>query len=168
MSENTLDECIAHMESRLPIDEHLCRMHAAILAHLRSIPALTAERDAAMRALGPLVCEGCGTTKSVAEIRAEHPRALSCCPERKMMPPALAEARNRAAQAEAERDELTARVAELEGARDKLREALRAATGYLLNAKIDLETGARKQTAINTIEGGLKMTRRALEEQNDE
>ena len=35
--------------------------------------------------------------------------------------------------------------------------ALNAARGYLLNAKIDLETGAPKKTALNTIEGGLRM-----------
>lgn len=40
--------------------------------------------------------------------------------------------------------------------------ALQAASGYLLNAKIDLETGAPKQTAIQTIEGGLKVVRAAL------
>lgn len=46
-----------------------------------------------------------------------------------------------------------------------LRKALSASRGYLLNAKIDLETGAPKRTAINTIEGGLKMVREALGEQ---
>ena len=40
--------------------------------------------------------------------------------------------------------------------------ALKAAKGYLLNAKIDLETGAPKRTAINTIDGGLKMVDAAL------
>lgn len=40
--------------------------------------------------------------------------------------------------------------------------ALEAACGYLLNAKIDLETGAPKRTAINTIEGGLTVTRDAI------
>lgn len=38
-----------------------------------------------------------------------------------------------------------------------LEKALSASKGYLMNAKIDLETGATKRTAINTIEGGLKM-----------
>ena len=45
-----------------------------------------------------------------------------------------------------------------------LREALGAASGYLLNAKIDLETGARKSTAISTSEGGLRRVRAALQE----
>lgn len=45
-----------------------------------------------------------------------------------------------------------------------LREALGAAIGYLLNAKIDLETGARKSTAIATIDGGLRRARAALQE----
>lgn len=46
--------------------------------------------------------------------------------------------------------------------RAALREALGKASGYLMNAKIDLETGAPKRTAINTIEGALKMVREAL------
>ena len=36
--------------------------------------------------LEAMVCTGCGTTKSLAAIRASHPGALSCCPERKMIP----------------------------------------------------------------------------------
>src|SRR3546814_8924080 len=40
--------------------------------------------------------------------------------------------------------------------------ALKKACGYLLNAKIDLETGAPKRTAIATIDGGLKMIREAI------
>lgn len=43
-----------------------------------------------------------------------------------------------------------------------LREALRAAKGYLMNAQIDLETGARKVTTLMTIAGGLKMIEAAL------
>ena len=45
---------------------------------------------------------------------------------------------------------------------DGMRKALDAACGYLLNAKIDLETGAPKRTAINTIAGGLKVMRDAI------
>lgn len=41
--------------------------------------------------------------------------------------------------------------------------ALKAAAGYLLNAKIDLETGAPKKTAIATIEGGLEVVRAAID-----
>jgi hypothetical protein len=44
----------------------------------------------------------------------------------------------------------------------RLRGELSAATGYMLNAKIDLETGAPKRTAITTIEGGLRRARAAL------
>ncbi len=40
--------------------------------------------------------------------------------------------------------------------------ALNTAAGYLMNAKIDLETGAPKRTAINTIDGGLKVVRAAI------
>lgn len=32
------------------------------------------------------VCTGCGTTKTLAQIKAVNPQALSCCPERKMVP----------------------------------------------------------------------------------
>lgn len=44
----------------------------------------------------------------------------------------------------------------------RLRAELSAANGYLLNAKIDLETGAPKRTALATIEGGLRRVRAAL------
>lgn len=43
-----------------------------------------------------------------------------------------------------------------------LLKALRAASGYLQNARIDLETGAPKRTAIRTIEGGLKIVNEAI------
>ena len=42
---------------------------------------------------------------------------------------------------------------------ERLRKALNTACGYLLNAKIDLETGAPKRTAIQTIDGGLRAIR---------
>lgn len=29
-------------------------------------------------------CTGCGSTETIAAIRAKHPNALSCCPERHM------------------------------------------------------------------------------------
>jgi hypothetical protein len=54
--------------------------------------------------------------------------------------------------------EAAALAAEIE----RLRGELSAATGYMLNAKIDLETGASKRTAIATIEGGLRRARAAL------
>ena len=50
---------------------------------------------------------------------------------------------------------------------DELVAALKAASGYLLNAKIDLETNAPKQTAIQTIEGGLRVVRAALSKAAD-
>jgi hypothetical protein len=43
-----------------------------------------------------------------------------------------------------------------------LLKALEAACGYLINAKIDLQTGATKATAIKTIDGGLKMAHAAI------
>jgi hypothetical protein len=53
--------------------------------------------------------------------------------------------------------------ARLIAAAPSLFEALKAAEGHLLNAKIDLETGTKKATTIATIEGGLRRIRTALE-----
>lgn len=64
----------------------------------------------------------------------------------------------------------TALVAQLQSERAKvkaLREALAAAKGYLLNAHIDLETGAPKRTAINTLSGGIRLVREALAATSD-
>jgi hypothetical protein len=58
--------------------------------------------------------------------------------------------------------EITNANARLIAAAPDLLKAVEAACGYLLNAKIDLETGRTKATAIRTIEGGLKMLRDAL------
>lgn len=54
------------------------------------------------------------------------------------------------------------RIAALEALEVELAKGCDAACGYMLNAKIDLETGAPKRTAITTIEGGLKTVRAAL------
>lgn len=51
-------------------------------------------------------------------------------------------------------------VTELESAereRDQMREALRAAKGYLMNAKIDIETNTKKATTMATLDGGIKV-----------
>ena len=32
-----------------------------------------------------MICTGCGSQKSIEEIRAEHPDAIACCPERHMV-----------------------------------------------------------------------------------
>ncbi len=53
-------------------------------------------------------------------------------------------------------------IRELLEQRDELVAALKSSVGYLLNAKIDLETGAPKKTAIATIDGGLKLAREAI------
>lgn len=47
------------------------------------------------------------------------------------------------------------RIAELEA-------ELSASLGYMLNAKIDLDTGAPKRTAMATLEGGIRRVRTAL------
>jgi len=39
---------------------------------------------------------------------------------------------------------------------------LKASLGHLLNAKIDLETGAPKATAIRTLDGGISRARAAI------
>lgn len=53
-------------------------------------------------------------------------------------------------------------ILELRKENGHLRKTLSAAAGYLMNAKIDLETGAPKRTAVRTIEGGLKLVNEAL------
>lgn len=58
----------------------------------------------------------------------------------------------------APQEEITRLRAELEQAR----EALKSAQGYLRNAKIDLETGCPKRTAIQTLDGGLRLVDAAL------
>lgn len=45
----------------------------------------------------------------------------------------------------------------------KMLAALKAASGFLMNAKIDLETGAPKRTAIMTLDGGLKIIGAAID-----
>lgn len=32
-----------------------------------------------------LRCTGCGSTETIEQIRAKHPEAIACCPERKMV-----------------------------------------------------------------------------------
>lgn len=59
------------------------------------------------------------------------------------------------------RSDYAARIERLEG-------ALRASEGYLLNARIDLETGTKKATTIATIGGGLKVVRAALQKEPSE
>lgn len=56
---------------------------------------------------------------------------------------------------EAENERLTEESA-------RLRVGLNSAVGYMMNAQIDLRTGAPKQTAINTINGGIDVLRAAL------
>lgn len=43
-------------------------------------------------------------------------------------------------------------------------ESALAALGYLRNARIDLETGANKATAIRTIDGGIRKVEEAFEQ----
>lgn len=45
---------------------------------------------------------------------------------------------------------------------DALITALKGARSYLLNAKIDLQSGAPKRTALMTIEGGYRLVSEAL------
>lgn len=45
---------------------------------------------------------------------------------------------------------------------EELIAALKAATGYMENARIDLRTGAPKQTATDTLTGGLAVIRAAI------
>ncbi len=59
-------------------------------------------------------------------------------------------------------DAVWAEVDQLRTANANLIAELSAAVGYMRNAKIDLETGATKATAIRTIEGGIKRAEEAL------
>ena len=54
-------------------------------------------------------------------------------------------------------------IDDLRAKNDALVKALEASCGYLLNAKIDLETGCTKAVAIRTIDGGLKMIRAVID-----
>lgn len=45
---------------------------------------------------------------------------------------------------------------------ERLRKTIDACCGYMMNAKIDMETNTKKATAICTLDGGLKMARAAL------
>lgn len=69
-------------------NEYFVSEHAWIEAHMTETPLkpvelIEVERDDQGRAL---VCAGCGTVETVRSIRARHPTAFTCCPERKMVP----------------------------------------------------------------------------------
>lgn len=49
----------------------------------------------------------------------------------------------------------------------RLRGALSCSVGYMMNARIDLETGCPKKTAVQTIQGGIDKARAALKGQDD-
>jgi hypothetical protein len=59
-------------------------------------------------------------------------------------------------------DHLTEEQAALIAAAPELLVELKAAVGYMRNAKIDLETGATKATAIRTITGGIARAEEAI------
>ena len=51
---------------------------------------------------------------------------------------------------------------QLKAERDELLTALKTASAYMLNAKIDFQTGVPEKTATDTIEGGLKLVGAAI------
>lgn len=61
----------------------------------------------------------------------------------------------------------TARAEAAEAEAKRLREWLSSAKGYMLNAKIDLETGTKKKTTIDTLTGGLRLIDAALAKGGD-
>ncbi len=61
-------------------------------------------------------------------------------------------------------DDLGASALRVKAERDKLLTALSAAVGYMRNARIDLETGAPKRTAVATLDGGLSRAEAVLAE----
>lgn len=74
----------------------------------------------------------------------------------------LDEAAAAIASAEASADYNSAMAEPLRNRVEALQRELSAAIGYMRNAKIDLETGATKATAIATISGGIKRAEAAL------
>ena len=59
------------------------------------------------------------------------------------------------------------RIEALSAEVERLNAELSAAVGYMTNAAIDLETGAPKRTALQTLNGGLKRARQALKGANN-
>ncbi|MFA6134685.1 MAG: ead/Ea22-like family protein [Phycisphaerae bacterium] len=81
---------------------------AYIIAACNAVPALLEERERLAERVRELeawaACDGCGSTQSVADLRAAG--HVSCCPERKML--TASEWRARATAAETERDRMKA------------------------------------------------------------
>jgi hypothetical protein len=100
--------------------------------------ALTSQvaRLAEVEKAAGVACSGCGCTKTIEQVRFEYPEALSCCPERDMVPAATWMKRAEAAEA---------RLAEVERDKRNLQAALaRAKTmlkarDALINARDELQ-----------------------------
>lgn len=100
--DGSCEECAADMAKALETRESKARRVKALAAADAILAALSAstvgadwtiERDANGEAM---VCTGCGTTRTLDHIRYIKPKALSCCPERKMIPVREAIATDRA------------------------------------------------------------------------
>ncbi|HEU4682974.1 MAG TPA: hypothetical protein VFS39_00545 [Nitrospira sp.] len=59
--------------------------------------------------------------------------------------------------------EEAARAEALAAKLEKAKAAISSVRGYMTNAVIDLQTGTKKQTTINTLNGGLRISLEALE-----
>lgn len=86
----------------------------------------------------------------------EHERYINS-----LTPPQLKK-RNRNVQERLEKMRLNSEITRLRSALAEAEKAIGVACGYMRNAKIDLETGALKKTALATISGGLKRTEESL------
>ena len=91
----------------VPIEQHRCTMAMALASALPAkletvaeVLSLKHRKDAEGHKLmlqmakprkprkgeAPMMCSGCGSTETIDEIKVRHPKAVSCCPERKMVP----------------------------------------------------------------------------------
>lgn len=118
--------------TRENIDGHLEGLSTALTnldAFMENVAdALTplAARLAECERAAGVACSGCGSTETIEQIRAKHPIAISCCPERDMVPAVTWMNRAEAAEARLAECERTSRVYEIE--HDKTVDALDAAT----------------------------------------
>ena len=69
------------IECVFPMDGNCVCFNTAFARH-REQAEQRVERDADGKVM---ICTGCETTSTVAWIRATHPTAFTCCPERKMV-----------------------------------------------------------------------------------
>jgi septal ring factor EnvC (AmiA/AmiB activator) len=104
------------------------------------------------------VCLGCGCTQSVAEIKAEYPEAVSCCPEREMISTRLANRIEAQAKEIAELENHIADAGKMVEAQAKeiaeLRAALSKVRGAIIMGRHNGSATVRLQRVTNPIIDG--------------